>query len=113
MLGVSFSDVTVFEGGPGIDAVIDIASMQKGRFLECYADARKTEPDVDGRVEVGFRLNPDGSVMGLTSTDGERHTEAAWSLVRCARGVLRTITFPRGKSGGGIRMVLAFHVQRR
>ena len=105
---MTFGPVTVWEGGPSTDLVLDVFGGNRSRFLACYEEARKIEAEPRGSVTIEFALKGDGSVRGLGSTEGEKHGEAEWSLLRCVRSVVRTLVFPTTRAAGNIRLELRF-----
>ncbi len=75
-----------------------VVGSHQGQLTRCYESASKvTTPDkpIEGRIEVRFTVQGDGSATGVAST---KNTTESASLENCLLALVRSWTFPT--SGG-------------
>ncbi len=66
-------------------------------FRECYDDARRVSPKLQGKVTVKFEVDADGVVT--KSADARSDLPDA-SVVQCVVDAYRTLRFPKPNGGG-------------
>jgi hypothetical protein len=69
--------------------------LNAGRFRDCYGDALRLRPRLNGRVELRFVIGRDGSVSSSTVKKLER----APALADCLAGAMYAIGFPEPTDG--------------
>lgn len=78
---------------PGLPPEV-IKRIVRANFLRlraCYDSARKTDPSLQGTVEVKFIISKTGEVTSAIATPG---TLKSTSAATCIAGVLKTLSFP-------------------
>lgn len=88
------------EGGRGVLQEGDINKVigKHSRELErCYLDNVGRTPYVGGRVELKFRVTPDGVVKTVQVASGDL---GSWPVEKCMLSVARTMQFPKPRGKG-------------
>ncbi len=82
-----------------------IVRLNSGRFVGCYKDGLRTNPNLEGRVAVSFMIGRDGSVTMAQDTAG---SDLADSNVRaCVVKSFYGLSFPE-PGGGSVRVAYPF-----
>jgi len=79
-----------------------VVKSSKSKITACYAAALATNPDLSGTVQTQFFINPDGKVSAIASTGVDP------SVSDCVAGVVKALTFPKPKGGGGVQVNYPF-----
>jgi hypothetical protein len=82
-----------------------IVRLNSGRFVGCYQDGLKSNPNLEGRVAVSFMIGRDGSVTMAQDTSG---SDLANQDVRaCVVKSFYSLSFPE-PAGGTVRVSYPF-----
>ncbi len=98
----------VLEVGSGLpsEQVRRIVRQNTGRFRLCYDEGLRRDPELAGRVDVVFRVDPSG-VVGHTRDDGS--TLGDPRVVACVLRAFSPIPFPPPEQGDvEVRCSLSF-----
>ncbi len=66
------------------------------RFRACYNDARRTNPRLEGRVNVRFVINGDGTVATASDAGSDMRDRG---VINCVVRNFYALTFPRPEGG--------------
>jgi hypothetical protein len=72
------------------------------KIRACYAKALVDNPGLYGTVVVQFFIMPSGDVANASAVGVDP------SLAECVGGVIKTLTFPKPKGGGGAQVNYPF-----
>ena len=77
------------------DAIRKVLRQNEGQVQACYESRRRENPSLDGRVEVGVKVE-DGKVTGVEVVENTTRDDA---LASCIRTRVRTWRFEPGTTG--------------
>jgi hypothetical protein len=98
--GEEYDDGVQISGQRGILEPGDIEPVIKkhsDELSDCFSDNTRSLPYVGGKVELKFRVNPDGTVKAVQAANGDL---GAWPVEKCLLGVSRGMSFPKPKGNG-------------
>jgi hypothetical protein len=98
---------TVILGKLPPEVVKRIVRANFPRLRACYEAGLKTDPALAGVVAVRFRIDTDGSVVGV-ALDATASTLTDAAVRGCVLGVYRTLSFPEPE-GGVVNVSCAVH----
>jgi beta-lactamase regulating signal transducer with metallopeptidase domain len=78
------------------EVIQSVVRSNFGRFRTCYETALETNAKLQGRVTVGFNINPDGTV-GNPKDEGSTLADA--NAIECIVGGFGKLAFPPPKGG--------------
>lgn len=96
----------IIDGAVTADAIEGVTHAHLEQLRECYEGVAASDPQVAGRLEIAFALNPTGTVAKV---DVRGARGAAAGMTTCVQGVFQGLTFP-STSGrpATVRLALVF-----
>lgn len=82
-----------------------IVRQNSGRFVACYQDGLRTNPGLEGRVQVAFVIARDGSVTTAHDTSGSDLPDQ--NVRACVTKAFYGVSFPE-PSGGIVTVTYPF-----
>jgi outer membrane biosynthesis protein TonB len=91
--------VVLLAGAPAMASSLDKEVIRRPirvampKITRCYENQLAVNPKLEGRVTVQFTIASTGKVIEATATGVDD------TLAACVAGVIRTLQFPRARSG--------------
>jgi hypothetical protein len=79
-----------------------VVRSAKDKIQACYEKALQTSPALTGTVQAQFFIKPDGGVATVTASG------VSPDLATCVVAVIKSLTFPKPKGGGGVQVSYPF-----
>jgi hypothetical protein len=78
------------------EVVQRIVRQNFGRFRMCYEQGLRNNPNLAGRVSIGFTISRDGSVGSVQNAGSDLPDS---TVVSCVQGAFRGLSFPAPEAG--------------
>jgi len=91
-----------------IDDAKKYLSRKKGQVKACYENQLKANPELSGKVELGWTVNPDGSVSGVSVLSNSTGNE---DLANCIVRRIKRWRFSESEDEFEIRYPFNFFAQ--
>jgi outer membrane biosynthesis protein TonB len=88
----------MMKGQMPAELITRVIRQSFGRFRLCYEQGMRVAPELQGRVEVEFTIEPDGAVSGVADAGSNLPDPAVVSCVVKAFSMLSFPAPPRGKA---------------
>ena len=84
-----------------------VVKTSRTKIAACYETALLTTPSLAGTVVTQFFIKPDGTVASVTAQGVDP------AVASCVAGVIKTLTFPKPKGGGGVQVNYPFTLRQQ
>ena len=90
--------IPAFGKGLPVREVRALIKKNSSKFNDCYFDAKKKNPDIKGRVVIGFEIN-DQAVLSNFYVNKKRSEFNVPEFNKCMHEKLKSIQFPATPAG--------------